>query len=480
MSLPSKHRREFLRQVAGSVAAATVLSGDERVRSASADHRPNILMIVADDQRTDTIAALGNSHIQTPNLDRLVNEGFTFTRARNMGSQVGAVCIAARAMIHTGRSLFRAPHQMPARFPTLPQTFRQAGYTTFGCGKWHNERPSFARGFGGAANVFFGGMNQNQYRVRVHDFDPTGRYGPKTERIENRFSSELFADATVEFLGSYKDDRPFFAYCAFTSPHDPRTPPPPYSTLYDPSSMPLPANFLPRHPFDNGELRVRDELLAPFPRTPEDTRKQLCDYYGMISSQDAQVGRILKALHDSGRAENTIVLYTGDHGLAIGSHGLFGKQNVYEHSVGVPLIVHGPQIRRGQSDAFAYGMDILPTLCRLTGVSQPDNLEGQPLDGIIAGSTASVRSSTFHAYIAHDKTITGARTQHAVNDGRWKYIRYRVRGKTTVQLFDLHNDPAETDDLSSEAASRAEVDRLDKMLTDYQHALDEPAVWRAA
>ncbi|HSZ56014.1 MAG TPA: sulfatase-like hydrolase/transferase, partial [Tepidisphaeraceae bacterium] len=279
---------------------------------------------------------------------------------------------------------------------------------------------------------------------------------------------------------SYKDDRPFFAYCAFTSPHDPRTPPPPYSTLYDPSSMPLPANFLPRHPFDNGELRVRDELLAPFPRTPEDTRKQLCDYYGMISSQDAQVGRILKALHDSGRAENTIVLYTGDHGLAIGSHGLFGKQNVYEHSVGVPLIVHGPQIRRGQSDAFAYGMDILPTLCRLTGVSQPDNLEGQPLDGIIAGSTASVRSSTFHPYIAHDKTITGARTQHAVNDGRWKYIRYRVRGKTTVQLFDLHNDPAETHDLSSEAASRAEVDRLDKMLTDYQHALDEPAVWRAA
>jgi arylsulfatase A-like enzyme len=473
-------RRKFMRDVAGSVAAGALLSRDRWVHSAPADRRPNVLMIVADDQRTDTIAALGNPHIQTPNLDHLVHEGFTFTRARNMGSQVGAVCIAARAMIHTGRSLFRAPHQMPARVATMPQTFRRAGYATFGCGKWHNERPSFARGFGGATSVFFGGMNQNQYRVRVHNFDPTGGYGPKTELIENRFSTEIFADAAVEFLESYKDDRPFFAYCAFTSPHDPRTPPPPYSTMYDPATMPLPANFLPRHPFDNGEMRVRDELLAPFPRTPENTRKQLCDYYGMISSQDAQLGRILKALRDSGRADNTIIVYTGDHGLAIGSHGLFGKQNVYEHSVGVPLILYSPQIPHGQSDAFAYGMDIFPTLCRLTGVDQPSGLEGQSLDGIVSGTATSVRSSTFHAYIAHDRKVTGARTQHALNDGRWKYIRYRVGGKTTLQLFDLHDDSAETRDLSSDAASRGDIDRLEKTLADYQHALDEPAVWQAA
>lgn len=479
MKHSSKQRRDFLRRMAGSVAGAALASQTSWL-CAAVDRRPNVLMIVDDDQRNDTIAATGNVHIQTPHLDRLVREGFTFTRARNMGSQVGAVCIAARAMIHTGRSLFRAPHQMPARVPTMPQTFQKAGYTTFGCGKWHNERPSFARGFSAAASVFFGGMNQNQYRVRIHDFDPTGSYGPKTERIENRFSSEVYADAAVEFLEGYKDDRPFFAYCAFTSPHDPRTPPPPYATMYDPQTMPLPTNFLPRHPFDNGDLRTRDELLAPFPRTPENTRRQLCDYYGMISSQDAEVGRILRALHDSGRAENTIVVYTGDHGLAIGSHGLFGKQNVYEHSVGVPLILHGPQIRHGKSDAFAYGMDIFPTLCRLTGVDEPTGVEGQSLDAVIAGNREKIRNSTFHAYIAHDRRVAGARTQHAVNDGRWKYIRYRAGGKTTLQLFDLHDDPAETHDLSAEAASRREIDRLEKMLIDDQRALDEPAVWQTA
>jgi len=474
-------RRKFIKD-AGALLAAAASSRWTRPAwgTPQPSPRPNILIIVADDQRNDTIAALANSHIRTPNLDRLVRGGFAFRRARCMGSQVGAVCIAARAMLHTGRTLFRAPHELPARFATMAEVFRRAGYATFGCGKWHNEPPSFARGFAGGGSIFFGGMNTDQYRVRIHDFDPAGRYERNATHVKPEFSSELFADAAVDFLHGYRRDEPFLCYAAFTSPHDPRTPPPPFATMYDPAAMPLPPNFLPRHAFDNGELRIRDELLAPFPRTPENTRRQLCDYYGMISSQDAQVGRILQALHESGRAENTIIVYTGDHGLAIGSHGLFGKQNVYEHSVGIPMILHGPTIPAGRSsDAFVYGFDLYPTLCEMTGVGPPLTVEGKSLAAIIGQKADRVRDSAFSAYIHPAKPPGQAATQHAVNDGRWKLIRYRVDGKRTMQLFDLENDPAEAHDLSSDAAARRQITRLERLLTQWRHDLDEKPEWAA-
>jgi arylsulfatase A-like enzyme len=347
-------------------------------------------------------------------------------------------------------------------------------------GKWHNERPGFARGFGAAGNVFFGGMNGNQYRVRVHrEFDPSGMYDPRSAGDARKFSSELFADAAVDFLSTHKGDAPFFAYCAFTSPHDPRTPPPPYSTMYDPAKMDLPPNFLPEHPFDNGELKIRDEMLAPFPRTAENSRKQLCDYYGMVSSQDEQVGRMLQALENSGRAENTLIVYTGDHGLAIGSHGLFGKQNVYEHSVGVPMVLRGPGVGHGKSDALVYGMDLFPTICRLTGVDAPSGLEGTDLTEVVGGKER-VRDFAFHAYIAQGKKGSTPRTQHAIREERWKYIRYRVEGKTTTQLFDLREDPLEMRDLSREAAASGEVERLEKVLVRQQAELGEPGAFRNA
>jgi len=240
--------------------------------------------------------------------------------------------------------------------------------------------------------------------------------------------------------------------------------------------MPLPANFLPQHPFDNGEMKVRDELLAPFPRTEADTRQQLCDYYGMVSSQDAQVGRLLAALEESGHADHTIIVYTGDHGLAIGSHGLFGKQNVYEHSASIPLLMTGPGIPRGgRSDALVYGFDIFPTLCNLLNIDPPNSIEGKSLDPIIAGREQAVRDSAFHTYI-HPNKGKAADTQHAVNDGRWKYIRYDVKGQTRVQLFDLQNDPEEIHDLVEDAAASKELPRLAKLLARWQADLADPTL----
>lgn len=468
-------RRTFLKAAGAAAVAGPGLLRSGARAAVSSGGRLNVVMLVADDQRNDTISALGNDHIRTPNLDRLARDGFAFTRARCMGAQQGAVCVPSRAALHTGRTLFHVPDNIGS-YPMLGEVLQQAGYTSFGCGKWHNGASSFARGFNAGGNIFFGGMH-DQYSTPVHAFDPAGRYLPKEARPGNKFSSELFADAAVEFLGNQKaGDKPFFCYLAFTSPHDPRTPPPPFDTMYDPSKMPLPANFLPEHPFDNGDMHGRDERLAPFPRTPENTRRQLCDYYGMISSQDAQVGRILKTLEEAGHAGNTLVIYTGDHGLSIGSHGLFGKQNVYEEAAQIPLLIRGPGIPRGgRSDALVYGLDLFPTLCELLGVQQPGTIEGKGLGQILAGRQHRVRDSSFHAYIHHPKNVAPA-TQHAAHDGRWKYIRYDVKGEMRRQLFDLQGDPYEIHDLSGDSTASKEMSRLDDLLGRWGKALDDPFV----
>lgn len=466
-------RRTFLK-AAGAAAIAGPAMLRSAARAASGKRKLNLVMVVADDQRNDTIAALGNDHIRTPNMDRLAQDGFAFTRARCMGAQQGAVCVPSRAMLHTGRTLFHVPDHIGS-YPMLGDVLQKAGYTAFGCGKWHNGNQSFARAFDAGESIFFGGMHA-QYNTPVHRFDPTGKYEPKSARPGNKFSSELFADAAVDFLERQKSaDKPFFCYMAFTSPHDPRTPPPPYDKMYDPAKMPLPANFLPEHPFDNGDMRGRDEMLAPFPRTEANTRQQLCDYYGMISSQDEQLGRIVSTLDQTGRLEDTIIIYTGDHGLSIGSHGLFGKQNVYEEAAQIPLLIRSPSVPRGgRSDALVYGMDLFPTLCELLEIKPPETIEGKSLGGILAGRDQAVRDSSFHAYIHRSKAGPPA-TQHAVNDGRWKYICYDANSQTRTQLFDLQNDPAEVHDLSTDPTAVSQLPRMTGLLRRWQRDLGEPA-----
>src|SRR5207302_10891082 len=129
----------------------------------------------------------------------------------------------------------------------------------------------------------------------LQDFDPAGRYGDERRYVGEGFSTELFGQAAIRFLRERRDERPFFLYLAFTSPHDPRTPPPEFASLYDPERVPLPANFRGEHPFDNGDIQVRDELLAPHPRPPAEVRRHLADYYGMISHQDHWMGRVIEA-----------------------------------------------------------------------------------------------------------------------------------------------------------------------------------------
>ena len=430
--------------------------------TASAAERPNVLVLVSDDQRFDTIHALGNSEIETPNLDRLVRDGFVFTHAFCMGSTVPAVCAPSRSMLMTGRTLYRSPINIPADLPTWPETMRKAGYVTFGTGKWHNGPAAYARSFTDGGAIFFGGMSDH-FKVPVHDFRPDGKYDLKKPHVGTKFSSELFADEAIRFLKGHNGPEPFFAYVAFTAPHDPRTPPPDYAAKYDPKKLALPKSFLPQHPFNNGELTIRDEKLAPWPRTPEAIRRHTADYYAMISHLDAQVGRILKALDESGKAKNTLIVFTSDHGLALGRHGLLGKQNLYDHSMRPPLILAGPGVPKGErSDALCYLLDLFPTVCDLTGVPIPETVEGKSLAPVLAGKQKAVRDSVFLAY---------RDCQRAVRTDRWKLIRYPQINKS--QLFDLENDPDELKDLANDANHAGRVKELTALLEDWQKQLGD-------
>jgi arylsulfatase A-like enzyme/metal-dependent hydrolase (beta-lactamase superfamily II) len=421
--------------------------------------RWNVLFLLTDDQRADTIAALGNPHIETPNLDRLVHDGTAFTRAYCMGSLQGAVCVPSRAMMLTGRTLFRV-HEDLAGQDTWPEAFSRQGYTTFLTGKWHNQQASALRSFQKGKAIFFGGMG-DPYSLPVRDISQ--EHTLSDERVSGKHSVEQFADAASEFLRAQTDASPFLCYIAFNLPHDPRVAASEYHRRYNANIPPLPRNFQPQHAFNNGALTLRDEELAPWPRTPEVVRQHLADYYASITFLDSQVGRILDALRASGQYERTIIVFTSDHGLAIGSHGLFGKQNLYDHSMRSPLVIAGPGIPKGRrSDAMCYLLDVFPTLGALTGVSAPEGNEGRSLVPSLADSPRGHRESIFTAY---------ADAQRAVRDDRWKLIVYPKVNKT--QLFDLKRDPIEMLDLANDANHAGEVTRLLSMLKGWQGRLGD-------
>jgi len=418
--------------------------------------RPNILFLFADDQRADTIAAHGNPHIKTPNLDRLAHAGFSFRGNYCFGGNSGAVCMPSRAMLMTGRTWFNVDTVSLKSVKLLPELLGENGYETFGTGKWHNGEASWLRAFQRGNAIMFGGMADHS-KVPIRDLGADGKLTP--ERIGEKFSSELFADAAIQFLKGHDREKPFFAYVAFTAPHDPRMPPLSFRKPYYRNLPPLPANFLPQLSFDNGMMDGgRDENLAAWPRTEAIIRDQLAEYYGLITHLDQQIGRILDALKKTGQADNTLIIYAADNGLALGSHGLLGKQSVFEHSMRVPLIIAGPGIPKDRSTrAFTYLLDLFPTLCDTLNLSQPAGIEGKSLRPLWEGRQARVRDSVFLPFLD---------IQRSVRDERWKLICYpKIH---YAQLFDLQSDPAETLNLIDHPEHQEHVDRLRKLMQEWQ------------
>lgn len=404
---------------------------------------PHIVLILTDDQRADTIAAWGNPHIRTPHLDALTARGTSFHRAYCMGSGGGAVCVPSRAMIHTGRPYFGMNMSTFDGVETLGEALGEAGYATFHTGKWHNGKQTFARSFDRGSRVMFSGMSNH-------------RAVPSTEFVDGEFSgivnldghsSELFADAAVSFLEE-QEGGPFFLSVAFSAPHDPRDPPRPWARPYYEELPPLPRNFMGQHPFDNGFLVLRDEVLAPWPRPRTVLRDQLAEYYGLIEHLDAQIGRVLEALEAHRDGREVLVVYLADHGLALGSHGLLGKQSVYEHSLRAPLVVSGPGFPAGgSSTALTYLTDVHATMLAAAGVeSTRDARFCRDLGPAARGEEPAPREAI---------TLSMGKTQRALLEGRWKLIRYPRVDHT--QLFDLASDPHELVNLSERPDQRERV-----------------------
>jgi len=445
---------------------ALMISGDAPAQSGrSVNQKPNILVLYSDDHSYHALGAAGNREVQTPNLDRLAASGMMFTQAHVMGGHQGAVCVPSRAMLMTGRYVNRLPGDggtIPDSLVSLPEVLGTMGYSTYHTGKWHSDKASHHRMFSHGGDIFFGGMHferdGGQFHPTVHPFDPEGIFPPATARKADTFSTTLYAENAITFLNSPRARQaPFFCYVAFTSPHDPRTPPPSTASLYNPDKISLPANFLPKHPFDNGDLNTRDEQLLPRPLTPDMTRKEIAAYYAMITEMDAQVGRILDALKENGLLKNTIIVFAGDNGLAVGQHGLLGKQNLYEHSIRVPLIMSGPGIpASSRYNGFMYLSDIAPTLYQMLGIKPPESVEGIGHADVLKKPANQIRKHLYNLYGSWSRSIK--------TDDGWKLILYNVDGALHTQLFNLKDDPWETMDLSAQPEHRKRIEQMKDLL----------------
>ena len=421
----------------------------------TAAKRPNVLFIFTDDQRPDAFGALGNPDIKTPNMDRIINSGFVFNRAYIQGSMTNATCLPSRAMIMSGKPLFRAPLQLDSGV-LMPQVFQKAGYQTFATGKWHNGASSFEKCFNEAEAVFFGGAARTHINVPVNRMI-AGLMVPYD--AGETFSTDLFADAAIEFIeGQSEKEQPFFCYIPFTAPHSPVTPPGKWATMYDPDKITLPPNHAALRP------ELVDQRQGASRRgggrggrgreggdgSPVDRAKQrYAAYYGLISHLDHHIGRVIDTLEKTGQAENTIILFATDHGMAMDSHGQSGKHNAYEHTSRVQIVASGAGVPKGSSDALVYLYDIYPTLCGLTGLSIPDEVEGKSLAKVIHGKQAKVRDHLFTAYMDDQRTI---------RDDRWKLF-YRSK-EDRAALYDLKNDPHELNDLAAKPENKDRIAKL--------------------
>ncbi len=415
--------------------------------------KPNIIFIFADDQSYNTLRANGNNEVQTPNLDRLAEQGTFFTHAYNMGSWSGAVCVASRAMLNTGRFVWRAEQarnnidNLAESSQLWSQVMKHAGYDTYFSGKWHVNIDS--------EEIF---DHVKHVRPGMPKTVPEA-YNRPVEGQEDKWSpcdtflgghwdggkhwSEVLGDDAVDFIQQASEkENPFFMYLAFNAPHDPRQSPKEYVDMYPLENISVPESFLPEYPYQD-EIgcgkELRDARLAPFPRTEYAVKVHRQEYYAIISHMDAQIGRMLDALEKSGKAGNTYIFFTADHGLAVGYHGLIGKQNMYDHSIRPPMIVVGPDVPANQKlDMDVYLQDIMPTAIELSGLEIPEYVE---FKSMLPYLRSGQKESSYNAIYGCYKDL-----QRMIREDQFKLIAYPYAGR--VRLYDLGNDPLEMNDLA--------------------------------
>ena len=427
--------------------------------------KPNILFIFADDQAYNTIHALGNEEIQTPNLDNMVREGTCFTHAYNMGAWHGAVCVASRTMLVTGQYVWHARESEP-HLDSLSnmnhlwsQMLQEQGYDTYFSGKWHVKiHPDSIFDYTRHIRPGMPGTVPEAYNRPVKGEEP--QWQPWDKSVGGFWKggkhwSEVLADDAEDFMQQASaDEDPFFMYLAFNAPHDPRQSPKKFVDMYPQEEIQVPENYMPEYPYKEeigcGE-NLRDERLAPFPRTEYAVRTHRSEYYAIISHMDRQIGRILKALEESGKADNTYIFFTADHGLACGNHGLMGKQNMYDHSMRAPLLVLGPDIPKDKKlDMNVYLQDIMPSTINLAGMENPEYVEFNSLMPYIEGKQ---KESAYDNIYGCYRDL-----QRMIRNDEYKLIAYPEAEK--LRLFNVQEDPLEMNDLADQQEQQERIERM--------------------
>ncbi len=421
--------------------------------SALAAEKPNILYIIVDDQSPFDLKPYNpTSQLDAPNIEQLARDGMVIENAYQMGSWVGAVCTASRHMVMSGRTVWHIPNKRgrkenpnqtnPKLVPpgleqnTLAAVFNRAGYSTMRTCKNGNSYE--------AAN--------KQFTVRR---DATKRGGT------DESGSAWHAEQVLDYLSERQqagDEDPFMIYFGLSHPHDTRDGKPELLAKYGASNHkdqnspppgsdkqpPLPINYLPAHPFHHGQPGLRDEekVSGVWNRRDEHTiRNEIGRQFACSENIDIQIGRVLEKLEAMGELDNTYIVYTSDHGMAIGRHGLQGKQNLYDHTWRVPMIVKGPGITAGtRAKGNVYLLDTLATLCDFAGIKSPETNEGLSFKPIAEGKKETSRDTLYGVYCGGTKP--GMR---CVRRGDWKLIKYDVLDGTVrkTQLFNLAENPHE-------------------------------------
>ena len=457
-----------------SFASCFILTSTSKADS----EKPNIVFIFADDQCFSTINALGASGIETPNLDALAKQGTTFSHAYNMGSWSGAVCVASRHMLNTGRFLWEAEkaskvaeeERIAGRW--WSEYMKKAGYKTYMTGKWH-VRANAEKCFDVVSNVRGGMPNQTPEgynRPLAGKPDPWSPYDPKFEGFwkGGKHWSEVIAEDTLSFFDQAKehqDEKPFFAYIAFNAPHDPRQAPKEFIDRYPLKRIQIPKSFLPEYPYKD-EIKcphkLRDEKLAPMPRTKHSIKVNRQEYYAIITHMDEQIGRILDGLKSSGMEKNTYIFFTADHGLGVGHHGLLGKQNLYEHSTRVPFIVSGPGVPQNKKiQSPIYLQDIMPSTLAIAGVQKPDHVDFKNIMPLVSDKNAlPPYDEIYGAYLDAQRSITV---------GNEKLLVYP--NVPTVRVYNISKDPFEMNDIAKTKQGKAIASKLFPRLLNLQNKM---------
>jgi len=467
-----------LKSIAIMVLATSVIISVVSCTKAKQKEKPNIIFLFADDQCYNTIKATGNSEIITPNLDKLVNNGAYFSYNFNMGAWNGAVCIASRTMINTGRSVWRA-HQIEKQLKTPEYTegfwgnlMNAAGYETYMAGKWHVKSDA-TKNFSNTGTIRGGMPKQTNERYSRTFIEGVDKWKPWIKEFGgfwqgDKHWTEVLADEAIGFIDDAKTkDKPFFMYLAFNAPHDPRQSPKEFVDMYPLENITVPETFIPEYPNQDKigcGMALRDERLAPFPRTEHSVKVNRQEYYAIITHLDQQIGRIIAALKASGEMENTYIFYTADHGLACGNHGLLGKQSLYDHSVRAPLIVIGPDIPKGtQVDAEVYLQDIMPSVLELAEADKPNYVEFSSLLDLARGER---KESSYDAIYGCYKDL-----QRSIRKNNFKLIVYPEVPQ--LLLYDLNNDPKEMNNLAQDSSQIEIIKALFADLLVLQQEMDD-------